>query len=54
MVGQMAGKAKHVMTVDHGGATLFRTWVSGFATRAQANAFCAALKAQNKPCFVKG
>jgi hypothetical protein len=54
MVGQMGGKAKHVMTVEHGGATLFRTWVSGFATRAQANAFCAALKAQNKPCFVKG
>jgi hypothetical protein len=54
MVGQMAGKAKHVMTVDHGGATLFRTWVSGFATRAQADAFCAALKARSKPCFVKG
>jgi cytoskeletal protein RodZ len=54
MVGQMAGKAKHVMTVDHDGATLFRTWVSGFATRAQAGAFCAALKAHSKPCFVKG
>jgi len=54
MAGQMAGKARHVMTVDHAGATLFRTWVSGFATRAQANAFCAALKARNKPCFVKG
>jgi hypothetical protein len=54
MVGQMGGKAKHVMTVDHAGATLFRTWVSGFATRAEANAFCAALKARSKPCFVKG
>jgi hypothetical protein len=54
MVGQMAGKAKHVMTVDHDGATLFRTWVSGFATRAEAGAFCAALKAHSKPCFVKG
>jgi hypothetical protein len=54
MVGQMVGKAKHVMTVDHGGATLFRTWVSGFATRAQAEAFCAGLKAHSKPCFVKG
>jgi hypothetical protein len=54
MAGQMAGKAKHVMTVDHAGATLFRTWVSGFASRAQADAFCAALKASNKPCFVKG
>jgi hypothetical protein len=54
MVGQMVGKAKHVMTVDHGGATLFRTWVSGFATRAEASAFCDALKARSKPCFVKG
>ena len=54
MVGHMTGKAKHVMTVDHGGATLFRTWVSGFASRAQAEAFCAALKAHSKPCFVKG
>jgi len=54
MVGQMVGKAKHMMTVDHEGATLFRTWVSGFETRAQANAFCAALKAHSKPCFVRG
>jgi hypothetical protein len=54
MAGQMAGKAKHVMTVDHGGATLFRTWVSGFASRAQAKAFCAALQTHSKPCFVKG
>jgi len=54
MVGQMGGKAKHVMTVDHGGATLFRTWVSGFTTRAQAEAFCTVLKAHSKPCFVKG
>jgi hypothetical protein len=54
MAGQMAGKAKHVMTVDHEGATLFRTWVSGFGSRAQAQAFCAALKARSKPCFVKG
>jgi len=54
MVGQMVGKAKHVMTVDHAGSTLFRTWVSGFTTRAQAQAFCTALKAHSKPCFVKG
>jgi hypothetical protein len=54
MVGRMVGKAKHMMTVDHDGATLFRTWVTGFATRAEASAFCAALKAHNKPCFVKG
>jgi cell division septation protein DedD len=38
MVGHMVGKAKHVMTVDHAGATLF----------------CATLKAHSKPCFVKG
>ncbi len=48
------GKAKHVMTVYHDGSTLFRTWVSGFSSRAEANAFCAALKAKSKPCFVKG
>ena len=51
---QMAGKAKHVQPLDKDGATLYRTWLSGFATRADAQAFCEALKAKGKTCLVKG
>ena len=53
--GRMSGKSKHVLPVTTAnGKTLFRTWVSGFSTRADANAFCEALKAKNKTCIVKG
>jgi hypothetical protein len=52
--GRMAGKSKHVLAVDKDGKTLFRTWVAGFATRADAVSFCEALKAKNKSCIVKG
>ena len=51
---QMAGKAKHVQPLDKDGTTLYRTWLSGFATRADAQAFCEALKAKGKTCLVKG
>jgi hypothetical protein len=49
----MAGKAKRVEPVDKDGATLYRTSVTGFSDRASAAAFCDALKAKGKICFVK-
>ena len=52
--GRMGGKAKHVQSLDKDGTTLYRTWLSGFATRADAQAFCEALKAKGKTCLVKG
>jgi hypothetical protein len=52
--GRMGGKAKHVQPLDKDGTTLYRTWLSGFATRADAQAFCEALKAKGKTCLVKG
>ena len=52
--GKMGGKAKHVQPLDKDGTTLYRTWLSGFATRADAQAFCEALKAKGKTCLVKG
>jgi cell division protein FtsN len=54
LAGQMAGKSKHVLAIQVNGATLYRTWVAGFASRTEATAFCNALKAKAKPCFVKG
>ncbi len=51
---QMSGKAKHVQPLDKDGTTLYRTWLSGFATRADAQSFCDALKAKGKTCLVRG
>ncbi len=51
---RMSGKAKHVQPLDKDGSTLYRTWLSGFASRADAQAFCEALKAKGKTCLVKG
>jgi cell division protein FtsN len=51
--GSMSGKAKHVEPVDKDGTTLYRTTVTGFGDRASATAFCEALKAKGKICFVK-
>ena len=39
--------------VEKDGKTLFRTQVTGFASRAAAGAFCDKLKAAGKACFVK-
>ena len=47
------GKGKRVEAVDRNGSTLYRTQVTGFASRADASAFCAKLKASGKNCFVK-
>jgi hypothetical protein len=51
--GSMSGHAKHVEPVDKDGSTLYRTSVTGFSDRAAAVAFCEALKAKGKICFVK-
>ena len=51
--GAAAGKGKKVEAIQKDGATLYRTSVTGFATRADASAFCDKLKAAGKSCFVK-
>jgi len=51
--GLAAGKGKGVEKVEKDGKTLYRTSVTGFASRESAAAFCAKLKAAGKACFVK-
>jgi len=51
--GATAGKGKKVEPVDRNGATLYRTLVTGFPSKATAAAFCGQLKAAGKSCFVK-
>jgi len=51
--GLAAGKGKGVEKVEKDGKTLYRTSVTGFASKADAAAFCAKLKAAGKACFVK-
>jgi hypothetical protein len=51
--GLAAGKGKGVERIDKNGKTLYRTSVTGFASRADAAAFCAKLQAAGKACFVK-
>jgi hypothetical protein len=51
--GLAAGKGKGVEKVDKDGKTLYRTTVTGFATRAEAKDFCAKLTAAGKACFVR-
>jgi cytoskeletal protein RodZ len=51
--GLAAGKGKKVEAIDKNGTTLYRTSVTGFASRADAKAFCDALSAAGKSCFVK-
>ncbi|MCI3133436.1 SPOR domain-containing protein, partial [Phenylobacterium aquaticum] len=51
--GAVAGKGKKVEPIQKDGATLYRTAVTGFASRADATAFCDKLKAAGKNCFVK-
>ena len=51
--GPMAGKTKAVQVVERDGKTFYRTSVGGFASKADAQAFCASLKAAGKSCIVK-
>ncbi|MGC1301805.1 MAG: SPOR domain-containing protein, partial [Caulobacteraceae bacterium] len=54
MTGKMTGKTRHIEPLQRDGKTLYRTWVAGFASHADAHAFCEALKAKGKICIVKG
>jgi hypothetical protein len=51
--GLAAGKGKGVEKIEKDGHVLYRTAVTGFASKADAAAFCARLKAAGKACFVK-
>lgn len=51
--GLAAGKGKKVEAIDKNGTTLYRTSVTGFASREAAKAFCDAISAAGKSCFVK-
>ena len=51
--GLAAGKGKGVERIERDGGALYRTAVTGFASKAEAAAFCAKLKAAGKACFVK-
>jgi hypothetical protein len=51
--GQMAGKGKRVAALAKNGATLYRTSITGFSTRAEAESLCAKLTAAGRTCFVR-
>ena len=51
--GLAAGKGKGVEKIEKNGGVLYRTAVTGFASRADAQAFCAKLQAAGKSCFVR-
>ena len=51
--GLAAGKGKNVEKVDRDGKTLYRVQVTGFASKADAAAFCDKLKAAGKDCFAR-
>lgn len=51
--GLAAGKGKKVEAIDKNGTTLYRTSVTGFSSREAAKAFCDAISAAGKSCFVK-
>lgn len=51
--GEMGGLTEHVATVEVDGKTVNRALISGFATNAQANAFCKKLAAQGQACFIR-
>jgi cell division protein FtsN len=49
----MAGKGQRVEPVEKDGKTLYRAYITGFASRDAAEAFCGKLKAAGHACFVK-
>lgn len=51
--GAMAGKGKRVVAVTKDGATLYRTAITGFASRDQAQSLCDRLQAAGASCFVR-
>ena len=53
MPGDMIGKTKRVEPVSKDPGSLYRAYVGGFASKAEASAFCDQLKAANQRCMVK-
>jgi outer membrane biosynthesis protein TonB len=51
--GAMTGKTKQVQMVQADGKTFYRAFVGGFASRADAQAFCASLISAGKKCIVR-
>ena len=51
--GKLGGRAAWVEKADVGGRTWYRAVVGGFSDAADANGFCAGLKAAGKGCFVR-
>jgi outer membrane biosynthesis protein TonB len=51
--GAMTGKTKQVQMVQAAGKTFYRAFVGGFASRADAQAFCASLISAGKKCIVR-
>jgi len=51
--GAMAGKGKRVVAVSKDGATLYRTAITGFASREDAQSLCDRLQAAGASCFVR-
>jgi hypothetical protein len=51
--GAMAGRGKKVVPLDRDGSTLYRTSITGFASRDAAQALCDRLKAAGRTCFVR-
>ena len=49
----MVGKSRQVEPVQVGNETRYRAIIGGFASRAQADAFCGRLKAQGRDCFAR-
>ncbi|HEV2363452.1 MAG TPA: SPOR domain-containing protein [Caulobacteraceae bacterium] len=51
--GPMAGKDRQVVRLEKDGKTLWRTAITGFASRGEAQALCARLRAAGQTCFVR-
>jgi cell division protein FtsN len=51
--GEMVGRTKSVEPVAKDGQTLYRAYIGGFGSKAEAQAFCGELKGQGHTCFVK-
>lgn len=53
MPGEMVGRTKRVEPVSKDPGALYRAYVGGFGSRAEATSFCADLKASGHACLVK-
>jgi len=49
----MAGKGKKVEPFEKDGENLYRTYITGFSDRSEAETFCGRLKADGRSCLIK-